>query len=175
MKERKSVRFAVLVKACGRPEPVTLWADPRKDKRFMTAVRQNRIMTVEQENVGVKKDVGIIGFIKERNASYFIFPKPLNAFTGKEVKGIKYDLVNQPAAMEPAGALKRSVWVGEMQKMEPEKRYCVTIRWMATMNTAIEVQAKDRKTAGKIALGSECIPDLSKAKTSSKVLRIEEL
>src|SRR4051812_42873594 len=96
----KAVHFSAVVEACGRPEPVTLWTEPAKDKRFMAAVRENRIMTVETENVGTRKDSGMIGFIKERNASYFLFPKSLDAFKGKAVNGINYDLVTQPEANE---------------------------------------------------------------------------
>src|SRR4051794_28013217 len=114
--KRKSVRFSVLVKACGQPDPVTLWTDPARDRRFLSAVRQNRVMTVEQQNVGTRKDVGVIGFVKEKNASYFIFPKRLNAFTGMEVHGIKYELINQPASAASTADSKKSAWANGAPK-----------------------------------------------------------
>ncbi|MDB6123943.1 MAG: hypothetical protein JWQ71_2936 [Pedosphaera sp.] len=171
----KSVRFLEVVKACSRPEPVTLWTDPMKDRHFKSAVRQNRVMTIEQENVGTRKDVGIIGFIKERNASYFIFPKPLDAFTGMEVRGIKYELIKQPASLDSNDTANNSDWAADVSKTKREKRYCVTIRRIAAVNTSHEVQAKDQKTAKEKALELEYAPDFSNAKISQQVLGVEEL
>jgi hypothetical protein len=174
VKGPKSVRFSEIVKACGQPEPVTPWLDPAKDKRFMTAVRQNRVMTVEQDNVGTHRDIGIFGFIKERNVSYFIFPKTLSRFVGKEVKGIKYELIKQPAATESEPA-RESRLATHQPKKQVEKRYCVTVRWTAVMNTSHEVQAKDPKAARKKVFESDSVPDLSQSQVSRKVLGVEEL
>lgn len=50
----KGVRFTAVVEACGQPEVAYLWAPPQQDKSFMSAVRQQRVMTIKQETVGTK-------------------------------------------------------------------------------------------------------------------------
>jgi len=93
---KATARLAMLVKACGQPEPVTLWVSPEKDKGFQRAARENRVLTVKQEPVGSRKDFAVVGFYREKNVSYWIFPKPLDAFRGKRIIGIDYSLVKAP-------------------------------------------------------------------------------
>jgi hypothetical protein len=92
-----TVRFAKVVQAAGKPEVVSLWIKPERDKTFMSAVRQNRVMTVKQETVGSAKDFGIVGFLREKNVSYLIFPNSLKKFEDRRIVGIKYDLIETPA------------------------------------------------------------------------------
>ena len=170
---KSTVRFAQLVKECGRPEPVTLWVDPKKDSGFQAAVRGNRVMTVVQETVGTQKDFGLVGFHRAEHASYWIFPKSLDAFKGKRVIGIKYDLLKLPT---PKGHVKSTAeptrkpppkdaekQIKEQPKKpppepQPEKpkpqvrRFRVTIRSVATVEDDREVEAKTAKEAGELAL-----------------------
>jgi hypothetical protein len=99
---RATVRFAQVVAAAGQPEPVTLWVEPRLDKRFQTALRQNRVATVNQETVGSKKDFAMVGFHRGKHSSYWIFPKPLDAFEGKRIIGIDYQQLKATSSLEPA-------------------------------------------------------------------------
>src|SRR5688500_1826603 len=96
------MRFAKLVKTAGRPHPATLWvADPAKDPEFKKAIDENRIVTLHQANVGTKKDFGRIGFFKEPNSTYLIFPKPLPMAEGIKVIGIKFDLLEEAPVKDP--------------------------------------------------------------------------
>ncbi len=104
----KTARFAAVVKVSGTPEVVYLWTDPRADKSFMSAVRGDRVMTLRQERGASKRDVGVIGFLREKNASYLVFPKPLTAFKNSRIVGIKYDLIEMPGP------------IGRVVKPEPE-------------------------------------------------------
>jgi len=93
------VRFAQLVKAAGKPYVATLWTQPKSDRHFTRAVRENRVMTVHQTVGTGKKDFGVVGFHEDKNVSYFVFPKRLRAEAETQVIGIKYDLL----APEPVG------------------------------------------------------------------------
>ena len=89
VKETKTVRFDALVKELGRPEQVTLWTKPEDDREFMKAVKDGRVVTVIQHNVGTKKDRGVVGFVTAKNAAYLVFPKRIGAATDSRVVGIK--------------------------------------------------------------------------------------
>src|SRR5437016_5812257 len=86
-------RFSEVVGACGQPEAVSLWTDPRENKAFMAVVHQNRVLTIKQVTLGNKKDFGVIGFLEERNVLYLVFPKALSTFKNSRIIGIKYDLI----------------------------------------------------------------------------------
>ena len=77
----------------------------------MAAVRQNRVMTLNQETVGNRKDFGLVGFHPGKHASYLIFPKPLSAFNGQRM-GIKYDFAAKSSADRAASRTikDRSGW-----------------------------------------------------------------
>src|SRR5688500_19776013 len=75
VKEKKTVRFAALVEAAGQPEYATLWTKPEQDRDFMRAVKEDRIVTLIQRNVGTKKDYGLVGFFLQKNAGFLVFPR----------------------------------------------------------------------------------------------------
>src|SRR5438477_10191640 len=91
----KTVRFAVVVKECGPPQPVFLWTKPEQNPDLMSAIRHNRVMTVKQETKGARKDFGVVGFVQEKSLSYLVFPKPLNRFKDMRIIGINYDLIRE--------------------------------------------------------------------------------
>jgi len=171
--KRKLVHFSTLVAECGRPVPYTLWTDPAKDKRFMTAVRRNRVMTVE--NLDGRKDLGIIGFVKEKNASYFVFQKSLNRFSGLEVNAIKYELVNQPAVMEPSSQSDVVAATSKSSKAPRVKHFSVALRCTLTLDIERRVEARTSREARQLTLEENPPIDLSKADRKLKVLRVREL
>jgi hypothetical protein len=94
----KTVRFSQIVEKSGKPDAYILWTDPKKDTEFQRALKQNRVMTVHQETVGAKADYGTVGFDKKKTGELLLFPKSLKRFEGKKVVGVKYDLLEKPAA-----------------------------------------------------------------------------
>jgi hypothetical protein len=97
----KTVRFAELVKAAGKPYVATLWTNPHNDRHFTRAIRENRVLTVHQRVGASKKDFGVVGFHEDKHVSYFIFPKRLRAQPETQVIGIKYDLVAPEPVLDP--------------------------------------------------------------------------
>jgi hypothetical protein len=87
----KTLRFAALVEISGKPQQQTLWIAPEKDKTFMKAVEQNRVVTLVQINVGTRKDYGIVGFFPEKKGTFLVFPKPISYGKGTKVTGINYE------------------------------------------------------------------------------------
>jgi hypothetical protein len=81
-----------LVRNSGRPEPVTLWTAPRKDRNIVRAKKENRILTVVHEPK--KREYGLIGLHQRSEPStYLLFPRPLPKEKDAHVVGINYQLV----------------------------------------------------------------------------------
>lgn len=97
----KTVRFTQVVARCGAPELHPLWTAPEDDAQFQRAVKAGRVMTLEQVNVGSRRDRGVIGYAPGEHAQFLIFPKSLKPFAGREVVGVKYELLREPAVKEP--------------------------------------------------------------------------
>ena len=87
----KTVRFADVVDKAGEPEPYTLWQKPATDRHFQSALKSNRVMTIQQSESGT--EFGLIGFKQSKIARYLIFPKSLKRFENMRVVGIKWDLI----------------------------------------------------------------------------------
>jgi hypothetical protein len=96
----KTARFSQVVAKSGKPEPYTLWTKPDADPTFKKAVKEHRVMTVHQPNVGTRKDYGTVGFQQHGKAaiegSLWVFPKSLKAVEGRRIVGISYDLLTEP-------------------------------------------------------------------------------
>ena len=60
--KKKTVRFSVVVQECGTPSQVTLWAADEPEPGFKSAVKKNRVMTIETATEGTKRDAGVVGF-----------------------------------------------------------------------------------------------------------------
>lgn len=186
-----NIRFSELVKQSGRPEPKSLWTDPKADRQFARAIRQNRVLTVVQEPSAKRKDFGEIGFRQGPHASYFVFPKPLPSEKAKVV-GIKYDLVEE---VEPSDVLsveelekgrnpRRSAARGgklkskSLEKGRAERRiepvlktFLVRVRAEAVVENTIEIEARDKreaKTKGEEMAKSRGV-DFANAKIKTKV------
>lgn len=89
----KTVRFSALVESSGKPKQQLLWTAPEKDKAFLKAVEQNRVVTLVQINVGTRKDYGMVGFFPEKRGTFLVFPKSISYATGTKVTGIKYEQI----------------------------------------------------------------------------------
>jgi hypothetical protein len=89
----KTARFASVVAQSGAPESYQLWMAPAKDKAFQSALKDHRVLTVHQENVGTKKDYGTVGYQEEPHAQYLLFPKSLRHFVARRIVGIDYRLL----------------------------------------------------------------------------------
>ena len=61
---KKEIRFAELVNRAGKPEVITPWSDPKQDRGFMKAVRENRVVTLIQQPSTKKTDFGEIVFMR---------------------------------------------------------------------------------------------------------------
>lgn len=145
------MRFRDLVKTAGRPEPKALWTDPKNDRDFMRAVKQNRVLTVVQESK--KKDFGELGFHQGQGSLYFVFPKPLPAQQGKVI-GIKYDLVEEgePKDAVSPEELRRGAKRGKhrLEKREtPAKTFNVKLRRVAVVEANVLVEAHSKAEARK--------------------------
>ena len=97
----KTVRFTQLVERCGAPVLHPLWMAPEKDAEFQRAVKAERVLTLEQVNGGARRDRGVIGYAPGDHAQFLVFPQSLKAFAGREVVGVKYEMLREPAVKEP--------------------------------------------------------------------------
>ncbi len=97
----KRIRFGDLVRESGRPQPFTLWTDPKQDRSFTQAVKHNRVLTVVQEPGSKHRDFGIIGFHEQPHASYLLFPRALPKGNDSRVIGINYQLLELPNVTNP--------------------------------------------------------------------------
>lgn len=180
-----------MVEQSGKPEVVSLWTKPERDKPFMTAVQQNRVMTIKQETVSSARDFGIVGFLREKNVSYLIFPKPLNEFKNRRIVGIKYDLIE---TARPVGRIIKPIaqklpkarkippveWQPQPERQKPQprstakphKRFIVTVRFAATAEKQESVEADSRKKAKETALQQVVMPDLRRGTVTRKVVKI---
>jgi hypothetical protein len=91
----KTIRFGDLVRNSGRPRTLTVWSTPGRSPELQKAIRARRVLTVHQENVGTKRDFGVIGFHPDPLASYLVFPRRLSARPGEKVIGINYALLDE--------------------------------------------------------------------------------
>jgi hypothetical protein len=170
----KTIRFSELLKKAGRPFAATLWTNPNDDPALRKAIQENRVLTVKQETVGHKKDFGRIGFIREENVGYFIFPKKLLRPSDLLVVGIKYELLGQPKTSAPVSNQARTK---PEQKKQTEKEFVARIQRVAVWNDSIRVQAKTKTEAKQKAatiLAKKKFPD-SEATTRNEVRSVREV
>jgi hypothetical protein len=192
----RTARFAVVVKECGQPEPVFLWTKPEDNPDLMSAIRHNRMMTLKQETQGIRKDFGEVGFVQEKNASYLIFPKPLNRFTGMRIVGINYELIKTPG---PRGRIvtpkaHRKNGAGKARRTAPVdqerdeavsasgyrprshtrfKTFRVRVRFTAAADVDKEVTAASVSRARELALKETRTPDFSRATITKKIVKAQ--
>jgi hypothetical protein len=86
----KTVRFATVVAAAGKPSPHPLWMAPAHDRVLQQALKGHRVMTVHQDVRGTPKDYGTVGMTQEPEAQHLVFPRSLRRFDGQRIVGIDY-------------------------------------------------------------------------------------
>jgi len=102
MGKGKTSRFGDLVRGSGRPEVVTLWVEPKKDKNFSKAIEGNRVLTVLTDPGSHRKEYGLIGFHQQEGAIYLVFPKELPPPESVErVVGINFQLAEDRPVTDP--------------------------------------------------------------------------
>jgi hypothetical protein len=171
----KTIRFGDLVRQSGRPEAVTLWTDPEKDRAFSKAMRENRVITARTHASGQRKDYGEMGFHEERGATYLVFPRALPRNVRGRIVGINYQMAEdaplegplarpQPAKNKPAKVKKEAGPVG-VRLAAPEKAgakpskpgpkiFNVLIRRIAALEEMERVKAFTEEEARERALNS---------------------
>jgi hypothetical protein len=112
-----TVRFSKVIEACGKPDFHLLLIDPPKDKTLQAAIKSDRVMTVYQQPG--ETDHGIVGFEQGRSRQFLVFPKPLKAFQGQRIVGIKYELLEDAPTAKPEPAKKEPVKPAAEQPHEP--------------------------------------------------------
>lgn len=142
----KTVRFAELVKKAGQPHVATLWVSPESDGDFSKAIRENRVLTIFGQNAGTKKEFGKVGFVKKKDAAYFVFPRALPQLGKTWVVGIKYDRLTQPKVLNP---ILESAKHDADRKIEKntEREYHGILKRTAVWEEAILVYAKSQAEA----------------------------
>jgi hypothetical protein len=191
LSQTATARFASVVEATGKPEVVSLWTRPERDKRFMAAVRLNRVMTIEHTTPGSAKDFGVVGFLRGKSSSYLVFPKSLDQFKDRRIVGIKYNLIQTPGpvgrVIKPKTAKKekqtgKAQWAQweaaprtrspEIQREKHKKRFKVTVRLMATGEVVEDVQADSKAEAKEVAVQRAVQPDFRRATVTRKVVKV---
>ena len=87
----KTARFAQVVEKAGKPEVYTLWQKPAQDRHLQSAIKNNRVLTIQRSDTG--SEFGIVGFKEQKGgASYLVFPKSLKRFENDRIVGINWDL-----------------------------------------------------------------------------------
>lgn len=116
----KTIRFGDLVRGSGRPQVVTLWVEPKKDKNFSKAVDENRVLTVLTDPGSHRKEYGRIGFHQQEGAIYLVFSKELPPPDSIErVVGINYELTEEKPVTDP---VTKEFWEEVAQKAKADKQ-----------------------------------------------------
>ena len=183
MSKLKTVRFAKLIELSGSPQTATLWTKPEQDAVFSKAIQEERVMSVRQDNVGTKRDVGTVGFAKGKRRSYFIFPRKLPYPAGSQVIGINYDLVAPPK--EERRRQERTTTASKRISSRPKirqppppplpKTWEVTIQFTATIEVTRTVEAPTITGAREEALAKP-VKSLvwSRATIRPKIVRVQK-
>ena len=195
----KQVRFGKILEAGGKPEAYLAFSDPDKDPSFMRAAKESRVVTIRQEPTSKHKDFGIVGYVKEKYATYLIFPKSLREFDGQRVIGIDYSILQSadvriggkvPAPRkkpEPKKAKTKSAAIPKPEpprpapKPKPEKakpqpkRFMVEVQVTTVDRKEIEVTAWNQSEAKANAIRDiQTSTDFDKARMTVKAVKTRE-
>jgi hypothetical protein len=181
--KQKSVRFSKVIEDAGKPQVALLWQDPRHDPSLQSALRQNRVMTVQLKHTGSASDFGVVGFKQSPHAEYLIFPKSLKAFEGDKVVGIKYELIAPSKPQGPALKASRPARAPSPPKAarppipKREPRFRVQIQYAAEVEQPEEVEAPNAAAARKKALEQTAnrTPDFGKARIDRRAGKVTKV
>lgn len=169
----RQVRFARLVEVGGQPEAYLPFSDPEKDKTFIRAAKGVRVVTINQEPTAKRKDFGVVGYVKQKYATYLVFLKTLKALAGRRVIGIDYNALKTadvriggkaPRMRKPLERAKPKRGIlsegsaskaAKQEKTRPKpqpKTFRVDVRVTTTAQRQIEVRAWNANEARSNAL-----------------------
>ncbi len=146
----QTARFAKVIEECGKPKFVSLWGKP--DAAFLQAAKQRRVMTIKTHPAGNKAEFGLVGFHKDKNALYLLFPKPLSKFEEQRIIGINLDLVEEEGVTSKSPLRRTATKQTRKPIPSPEKRFTVVIRSTAIVDALYDINARNKKTAAVNAL-----------------------
>lgn len=118
-------------------------------------------MTVFQETVGHHADRGTVGFEPGPNRQFLIFRKSLLSFEGKEIVGIKYDLLKVKEVPKSQRAATPK---------PPRPRKHMPQRQEARIESAEEKQPPDSREHGTIAVIKQKVRRAMKALEEGKAV-----
>jgi hypothetical protein len=122
----KSVRFALVVASAGKPELYLALFDPKQDRAFMRAVKEQRVLSIRQDPTSQRADFGMVGFDEQKYTTLLIFPKPLTAFADARVIGIKYNMVREARVAAHAPPRSRKPPKARVEKRQPREGFEVS-------------------------------------------------
>jgi hypothetical protein len=197
----KQVRFGKIVETGGKPEAYLAFSDPDKDPSFVRAAKESRVVTIKQEPTSKRKDFGIVGYVKEKYATYLIFPKSLKEFDGQRVIGIDYSILQSadvriggkvPAPRKKPETKKERTRSAAIPKPKPPKpapksepkpekpkpqpkRFRVEIQITTVDRKEVEVTAWNQSEAKANAIREvEASSNFDKARMTVKVVKVRE-
>ena len=172
----KPVRFSTLVESGGKPTVYLPLGDPAKDRVFMKAVKERRVLTIKQEPTSTHKDFGVVGFLKEKFVTYLVFPKSLQRFSNQRVVGIKYDVIGEAEATAAGSAPSPRTARPRREKPKPQpKEFVVQVRVTARTDKRITVRAMNQRAAKADAeQQARTLPDQQDANVSTRVVSVRE-
>jgi hypothetical protein len=118
----KTARFTAIVEAVGRPDVHVLLTAPENDKVLQSAIKQNRVMTIEQGRSRGKADRGCVGFSPGQSRQFLIFPKSLAPFAGSSVVAINYELLEQGEAQAPSRSVSKAISIQKKESPAVNKK-----------------------------------------------------
>jgi hypothetical protein len=157
-----TVRFASIVSAAGQPEIYLPLLEPKHDRAFMKAVKEQRVLTVKQEPTSTRADFAVVGFDEGRHVTYLLFPRSLKEFANARIVGIHYgDIkgaavprgrITQPrnSARQPATPKARRVAAKKPAPPKPPpapKQFHVRVRIRTTNEEEFTVSALTQSEA----------------------------
>ena len=174
----KPVRFAKVVEKCGQPVVFLPLGNPKTDRSFMNAVREERVLTIKQEPTSRHKDFGVVGLLEEKFVTYLLFPKSLRAFADARIIGIKYDVLehaNVTTATRVAAPLMRNRTSKKSKPAPKPKPFVVRLRITTTAEKEFNVAALNRRDAELSAKRrADELPEFSGDRVKTEVLTAKE-
>ena len=89
---------------------------------LQSAIKQNRVMTIEQGRSGGKADRGCLGFSPGQSRQFLIFPRSLARFAGSSVVAINYDLLKQGDAQAPSRSVLEATAIQKKEKAADDRK-----------------------------------------------------
>ena len=133
-----------------------------------------------QEPTSNRKDFGIVGYAKEKYATYLIFPKSLREFSGQRVIGIDYSILQSAdvrvGGKVPAPRKKLEPKEAKPEKPKPQpKRFRVELQITTVDRKQIAVTAWNQAEAKKNALREiQASGDFDKERMTIKAFKVSE-